>query len=69
VKLLVVCFCDQRVHRREGLTGSYICGRSPTPEEEPSIANLDVDYDFFDKNIWPVLATRVPAFESVKVSM
>jgi len=54
--------------RREGLTGSYICGRSPTPEEEPSIENLDVDYDFFDKNVWPALATRVPAFESVKVT-
>lgn len=54
--------------RREGLAGSYICGRSPSPEEEPSIENLDVDYDFFDKNVWPVLATRVPAFESIKVT-
>jgi FAD-dependent oxidoreductase domain-containing protein 1 len=55
------------VYRREGLAGNYICGRSPLPEEEPSIDNLDVDYDFFDKKIWPVLASRVPAFESVKV--
>ncbi|GFG35975.1 hypothetical protein Cfor_03558 [Coptotermes formosanus] len=54
--------------RREGLAGSYICGRSPTPEEEPSTENLDVDYDFFDKSVWPVLATRVPAFESIKVT-
>ncbi|PNF23904.1 FAD-dependent oxidoreductase domain-containing protein 1 [Cryptotermes secundus] len=53
--------------RREGLAGNYICGRSPLPEEEPSVDNLDVDHDFFDKNIWPVLASRVPAFEAVKV--
>ncbi|XP_021929325.1 FAD-dependent oxidoreductase domain-containing protein 1-like isoform X3 [Zootermopsis nevadensis] len=53
--------------RREGLAGNYICGRSPLPEEEPSVDNLDVDYDFFDKNVWPILAKRVPAFESVKV--
>jgi FAD-dependent oxidoreductase domain-containing protein 1 len=59
-------YCDM-VCRREGLAGNYICGRSPLPEEEPSIDNLDVDYDFFDKNVWPALASRVPAFESVKV--
>ncbi|XP_067001498.2 FAD-dependent oxidoreductase domain-containing protein 1 isoform X2 [Anabrus simplex] len=53
--------------RREGLGGRYIAGRCPKPEEEPSVENLDVDYDFFDKNIWPVLASRVPAFESIKV--
>ncbi|XP_069691769.1 FAD-dependent oxidoreductase domain-containing protein 1-like isoform X3 [Periplaneta americana] len=54
--------------RREGLTGNYICGRSPLPEDEPPVDNLDVDYDFFDKNIWPTLASRVPAFECVKVT-
>lgn len=54
--------------RRDGLGGNFICGRSPSPEKEPCVDNLDVDYDYFDTDIWPVLAKRVPAFECIKVS-
>ncbi|KAG8186200.1 hypothetical protein JTE90_008730 [Oedothorax gibbosus] len=54
--------------RREGLGGKYICGRSPAAGEEPDVSNLEVDYNFFEKEVWPSLAKRVPAFEAVKVS-
>jgi FAD-dependent oxidoreductase domain-containing protein 1 len=54
--------------RREGLSGLYIAGRSPESiEKEPSIENLDVDYEYFDTDIWPALAHRVPKFEAIKV--
>lgn len=53
--------------RRDGLGGNFLAGRSPTPEQEPSIDNLDVDHTFFDEHIWPSLAHRVPAFECIKV--
>lgn len=54
--------------RREGLGGMYICGASPeSEEEEPSIENLDVDYEFFNEKIWPRLAYRIPAFENIKL--
>jgi len=54
--------------RREGLGGNYLCGQSPTEEEEPVDTNLDeVDMDFFMEAVWPVLASRVPAFECLKV--
>ncbi|KAL1123695.1 hypothetical protein AAG570_001468 [Ranatra chinensis] len=53
--------------RREGLGGNYLCGRSPTDEEEPPTDNLEVDYDFFESKVWPILAHRVPAFEKCKV--
>jgi len=53
--------------RREGLAGLYLVGMSPTPEEEPSNENLDVDYDYFYEKLWPILAHRVPAFENCKV--
>ncbi|CAH1787517.1 unnamed protein product [Owenia fusiformis] len=53
--------------RREGLGGNYVCGTGPTAAEEPSIENLDVDYNFFDEKVWPSLAHRIPAFESLKV--
>uniref|UniRef100_A0A1B6LQ19 FAD-dependent oxidoreductase domain-containing protein 1 n=1 Tax=Graphocephala atropunctata TaxID=36148 RepID=A0A1B6LQ19_9HEMI len=53
--------------RREGVTDHYVCGRSPVPADEPSCDNLEVDYDYFNENIWPTLASRVPAFESLKI--
>jgi FAD-dependent oxidoreductase domain-containing protein 1 len=53
--------------RREGLGGNYICGKCPSFEDEPDTANLDVDYNFFEEQIWPVLAHRVKAFERLKI--
>lgn len=53
--------------RRDGLCGNFLAGRSPTFEQEPSVDNLDVDYNYFDEEVWPTLAKRVPAFESIKV--
>lgn len=53
--------------RRDGLCGNYICGLSPNSDEEPIADNLDVDHDYFDQVVWPILANRVPAFEAVKV--
>lgn len=55
--------------RREDFGHTYICGRSPTEEEDREInhENLDIDYEWFAEKVWPVLAARVPAFEKLKV--
>lgn len=53
--------------RREGLGGHYLCGRSPPEDREPPVNNLDVDYTFFEEEVWPTIAKRVPAFENLKV--
>ncbi|XP_019364543.1 PREDICTED: FAD-dependent oxidoreductase domain-containing protein 1 isoform X1 [Gavialis gangeticus] len=53
--------------RREGLGGNYVGGMSPTEDEEPDIQDLEVDHRFFQEKVWPKLAHRVPAFESLKV--
>jgi len=54
--------------RREGFGGHYICGASPpSVEEEPDVANFDVDYDFYNEFIWPQLANRIPAFNNSKL--
>ena len=46
----------------------FLCGKSPQGSEEPPAADLDqVDHAFFDSEVWPRLAQRVPVFESVKV--
>ncbi|XP_015277992.1 PREDICTED: FAD-dependent oxidoreductase domain-containing protein 1 [Gekko japonicus] len=53
--------------RREGLGGNYLGSISPTEDEEPDIQDLEVDHEFFQEKVWPKLAHRVPAFESLKV--
>jgi FAD-dependent oxidoreductase domain-containing protein 1 len=45
----------------------FLCGKSPEESEEPPATDLDViDHAFFESEVWPRLAMRVPAFESVK---
>uniref|UniRef100_A0A5F8GBY0 FAD-dependent oxidoreductase domain-containing protein 1 n=1 Tax=Monodelphis domestica TaxID=13616 RepID=A0A5F8GBY0_MONDO len=53
--------------RREGLGGHYLGGCSPTEEEEPDNGDLEVDHNFFQERVWPHLAQRVPAFNTLKV--
>jgi glycine/D-amino acid oxidase-like deaminating enzyme len=46
----------------------FLCGRSPEADQEPPAGDLDaIDYGFFEDEVWPALAARVPAFEGVKV--
>ena len=44
----------------------YISGN--TRYDEPPGFNWDVDYPYFDEAIWPGLADRVPAFETLKMT-
>ncbi|KAF2881130.1 hypothetical protein ILUMI_25041 [Ignelater luminosus] len=53
--------------RRDGLGGCYIGGLSPSPEEEPDTKDLEVDHEYFNERVWPILAKRVPAFNTIKV--
>uniref|UniRef100_A0A1B0DQU4 FAD-dependent oxidoreductase domain-containing protein 1 n=1 Tax=Phlebotomus papatasi TaxID=29031 RepID=A0A1B0DQU4_PHLPP len=52
--------------RRDGLCGNFVCGKSPTEDTEPHCDNLDVDHEYFETEVWPRLAKRVPSFESLK---
>lgn len=65
----MVCDITGAYFRREGLGGKFIGGVSPLEHEEPCTSDLEVDYSFFDQTLWPILARRVPAFNSVKVSV
>lgn len=54
--------------RREGYAGHYVAGRAPPLEDvEPNVENLDVDYTYFDKTVYPSLINRVPGFKNLKV--
>lgn len=46
----------------------FITGISPDEAHEPPAVDLEaIDYGLFEDEVWPRLAVRVPAFESVKV--
>jgi sarcosine oxidase len=46
----------------------FLCGKSPAESEEPPATDLDaIDHAFFEREVWPRLAARVPVFASVKV--
>ncbi|KAM6157810.1 FAD-dependent oxidoreductase domain-containing protein 1 [Rhynchocyon petersi] len=53
--------------RREGLGSNFLGGRSPSEEEESDPKNLEAGRDFFQEMVWPHLAQRIPAFETLKV--
>jgi FAD-dependent oxidoreductase domain-containing protein 1 len=47
----------------------FLTGRSPGEDEpDPDEPPLTVEEEMFTERIWPVLATRVPAFEALKVT-
>ncbi|XP_065553443.1 FAD-dependent oxidoreductase domain-containing protein 1 isoform X2 [Lathamus discolor] len=52
--------------RREGIAGNYLGGMSPPEEEEPDPSDLSVDHNYFQEQVWPRLARRVPAFSSLR---
>ncbi len=45
----------------------YLCGVSPPTDEDPDTLDLEVGYDLFREVVWPALAHRVPAFDSLKL--
>ncbi|MGI9482033.1 MAG: NAD(P)/FAD-dependent oxidoreductase [Hyphomicrobiales bacterium] len=49
-------------------SGQFLCGRSPEPGDEPEVGDFEVDYDYFETSVWPILANRVRAFEAVKLA-
>jgi sarcosine oxidase len=51
--------------RPEG--ASYICGVSPPADQDPECDDLELDYRPFEEVVWPALARRVPALESIKL--
>lgn len=46
----------------------FICGLPPEPDPAVSADDFDVDHELFESRIWPLLAARVPAFETIKLT-
>lgn len=55
------------VHLRENGGGTYQCGAHS--EVDPAVAYDDfvMDFDLWESHVWPILASRIPQFEAIKV--
>jgi FAD-dependent oxidoreductase domain-containing protein 1 len=46
---------------------NFVCGMKPPPEQDVNSHDFEVNYPWFDQELWPRLARWVPAFESVRM--
>ena len=46
---------------------NFLAGLSPEEHQEPDTLDWEVDHAWFEENIWPALAERIPLFEAIKV--
>ena len=55
------------VHVREVSGGTYMAGAHT--EEDPAVAFDDfaMDHSLWENHVWPMIATRIPQFEAIKV--
>jgi FAD-dependent oxidoreductase domain-containing protein 1 len=54
--------------RRQGLSNYYFCGLNQNEANEPTNMDLNnIDYEYFEKKIKPVLIHRVPSFKNMKL--
>jgi glycine/D-amino acid oxidase-like deaminating enzyme len=55
------------IHVRENGAGTFLVGA--TPDHDPAVDPTDfqMDHNIWMDRIWPTLATRIPAFEAIRV--
>ena len=55
------------VHVRENGGGTYQCGGHSDYDPAVDYDDYDMDHSLWENHIWPILATRIPQFEAIKV--
>jgi glycine/D-amino acid oxidase-like deaminating enzyme len=46
---------------------NFLFGFTPSDEEEPKVADWEMEHHWFEEKIWPSAFERIPVFESLKV--
>lgn len=54
-------------HVRDNGGGTYLAGGHPDYDPAVAFDDFTMDHEFWQNHVWPVLATRIPAFEAVRV--
>ncbi|MGQ7845077.1 NAD(P)/FAD-dependent oxidoreductase [Granulosicoccus sp. 3-233] len=55
------------VHVRENGGGSYQCGGHSDFDPAVDYDDYSMDFSLWENHVWPILATRIPQFEAIKV--
>lgn len=55
------------VHVRENGGGTYQCGGHSDVDPAVDYDDFAMDHSIWENHIWPILATRIPQFEAIKV--
>ncbi len=56
------------IHCRENGSGTYQCGGHSEIDPAVEYDDFSVDQSMWENHVWPILATRIPQFESVKLT-
>ncbi len=55
------------VHVRENGGGTYQCGGHSDIDPAVAYDDFEMDHDIWANHVWPILATRIPQFEAIKI--
>ncbi|MEO9822944.1 MAG: FAD-binding oxidoreductase [Paracoccaceae bacterium] len=56
------------IHMRENGGGTYLAGGHPDIDPAVAFDDFTMDFTFWEQHAWPIIATRVPQFEAIKVT-
>lgn len=56
------------VHARENGGGTYQCGGHAQVDPAVDYDDFNMDHALWESHVWPILATRIPQFEAIKVT-
>lgn len=56
------------VHVRENGGGTYQCGGHARVDPAVDYDDFLMDFSLWEEHVWPILATRIPQFEAIKVT-
>ena len=57
------------VHVRQDGPKTYLAGSAPNPEDDIAVdpTDFNMDHSRWENHVWPIIASRIPQFEAIKV--